>query len=645
MANVRRLSRGLLVPAVLVVLVAALATLQFRWLGKVSEAEREQLRRSLDQRAREFADEFDAEITRAYLALHLSETEMAAGQWDRFATAVDRWRNAARFPAMIRQVLLAEVKGEVWTARRYDPQGRVFGPASAAWPSQLDGVRRYLSGEAWAGKVASDGPPGQFRITMAPIAPALPALLVPVGASLPPLPRSASPGGSRADPDERGARQAFEARFWLRSPAAFVVADLDEEVLRKSVLPALVERHLPDGAGSYRVAVLSASNQPLFARGVPQGSSIDPAHADSVTAFFNLRLDVLRGFEPGSANLTFRTRMDDAGAAESAPGARGSRMAIVVERRDEAGPVAHAGSAVHARPSWRLVLQHPAGSLDAAVAQARRRNLWLGGGILAVLLAGVALVVLNGRRASQLAARQMEFVTNVSHELRTPLAVIRSAAQNLSAGVVSEAAQARRYGALIEDEGRRLTEMVEQILEYSHVHGDQPLRHLQPIGVAALLDDLRASCGPLCAQAGITLDVAAPPPGTPPILGDEAAVRRALHNLVANAVKHAAEGKWIGVSATSAAAGGRRRVSIAVRDRGPGLPPSDLPHLFEPFYRGRRAIERQVHGNGLGLSLVKRVAEAHGGSVTASSAPGKGSTFTLILPAAPEAPAAAEAPG
>jgi signal transduction histidine kinase len=75
-------------------------------------------------------------------------------------------------------------------------------------------------------------------------------------------------------------------------------------------------------------------------------------------------------------------------------------------------------------------------------------------------------------------------------------------------------------------------------------------------------------------------------------------------------------------------------VHIAVSDRGPGIDPDDLPHLFEPFYRGREALERQVQGNGLGLSLVKRIAESLGGRVSVRSAPGEGSTFTLQLPAA-----------
>src|SRR4029079_7870929 len=118
-------------------------------------------------------------------------------------------------------------------------------------------------------------------------------------------------------------------------------------------------------------------------------------------------------------------------------------------------------------PSWRILLQHADGSLDAAVAHARLRNLYLSFGILATLMISVGLILFNARRSERLAAQQMDFVATVSHELRTPLAVIRSAAQNLAAGVVPDPAQARQYGDLIETEGRRLTDMVEQVLEYA----------------------------------------------------------------------------------------------------------------------------------------------------------------------------------
>ena len=118
-------------------------------------------------------------------------------------------------------------------------------------------------------------------------------------------------------------------------------------------------------------------------------------------------------------------------------------------------------------------MKHPSGSLEAAVNAARRRNLIVSSSILAVLGVSVGLLVLSTRRAQELARQQMEFVAAVSHELRTPLAVIRSAAENLADGVVNDEAQIRKYGELVRNEGRRLTEMVEQILEFAGIQSGQ----------------------------------------------------------------------------------------------------------------------------------------------------------------------------
>jgi signal transduction histidine kinase len=287
------------------------------------------------------------------------------------------------------------------------------------------------------------------------------------------------------------------------------------------------------------------------------------------------------------------------------------------------------------RKSWRVVLRHGAGSLDAAVSLTRRRNLWLSFGILAVLSAGVVLVMVNARRSEQLAARQLDFVATVSHELRTPLAVIRSAAQNLSAGVVSDPAQTRRYGDLIEGEGRRLTDMVEQVLDYAGLVGSRSLRPLQMVDVGVLVDEVLASHGAAARQAGVTVvtDAAGDGGELPPVQADEDALKGALDNLVTNALKHGADGRWLGVTVRAVVTRGRREVEVTVSDRGRGIDSSDLAHVFEPFYRGRPAVEGQVHGNGLGLSLVKRIVEAHGGRIGVRSAPGEGATFTLHLPA------------
>ena len=125
------------------------------------------------------------------------------------------------------------------------------------------------------------------------------------------------------------------------------------------------------------------------------------------------------------------------------------------------------------------------------------------------------------------------------------------------------------------------------------------------------------------------------------VMGDEESLRRAVSNLLANALKHGSgvsedrpDGQWVGLSVGRNRKHGRDHVSIAVSDKGRGIDAADLPHIFEPFYRGRHAIDQQIHGNGLGLSLVARIVEAHGGTVAARSTVGEGTTVTIHLPAA-----------
>ena len=213
--------------------------------------------------------------------------------------------------------------------------------------------------------------------------------------------------------------------------------------------------------------------------------------------------------------------------------------------------------------------------------------------------------------------------------------MIRSAAQNLSAGVVHEPAQAKRYGDLIEGEGRRLTDMVEQVLDYAGLSGERRPIVLSAVDVAAVVHDVVDSSRALFEADRIVVSLTVEP-DLPLVQADESAIRRALQNLVSNALKYGVEGRWIGVDvrrrADDAGKGGDQ-ILVTVSDRGPGIDAADLAHIFEPFYRGARARDRQIHGNGLGLSLVKRIAEAHGGRVTVESSAGRGASFTLALPA------------
>jgi signal transduction histidine kinase len=284
-------------------------------------------------------------------------------------------------------------------------------------------------------------------------------------------------------------------------------------------------------------------------------------------------------------------------------------------------------------PGWRLVVQHASGSLEGLVAKGRQRNLVLSFGMLALLGASVVLLAINAQRAQRLADQQMDFVATVSHELRTPLAVIQSAAQNLAAGVVSEASQTKRYGELIDAEGRRLTDMVEQILTFARLAtAPAPAKTTGVADAAAVARAVATSFEALATREQVAIAVDAPEAAA--VGADESTVRRILTNLIGNALKYGSSGKWIGVSVQKAGGDRGDEVELRVADRGRGIDPEDLPHVFDAFYRGGTVIDRRARGNGLGLALVKRIVEGQGGRIEVESTRGKGATFIVRLPAA-----------
>ncbi len=277
--------------------------------------------------------------------------------------------------------------------------------------------------------------------------------------------------------------------------------------------------------------------------------------------------------------------------------------------------------------AWRLVVAYRAGSVDAAVAALRRRNLAISGAILLLLGASVVMIVLSTRRAQALADRQIQFVAGVSHELKTPLAAIQSAAENLAEGVVADPEQVREYGRLVDREGRRLGRMVGEILELAGLQGRRTRLTRQPVNVellvAGAVDDCRWTLDAHDMQVELDL-----PRDLPSVPGDPDALRRAIANLVDNAAKHADSGRLVAIRAR--ADRGTDELLLVVSDRGQGIHRRDLPHIFEPFFRGRGGPAR-ARGSGLGLSLVKQIVEGHGGRVTVETGKG-GTAFTVHLP-------------
>ncbi len=312
-------------------------------------------------------------------------------------------------------------------------------------------------------------------------------------------------------------------------------------------------------------------------------------------------------------------------AAEPRARAGGSMMWLA---REESGAPVELGEG-----RWRLEVFHEAGSLDLAIDRAQQRNLAIAFGILLVLGLAMLFLARAARNAQELARRQMELVAGVTHELLTPLAAMKSAGQNLRDGVVQEAPKVARYGELIVKESDRLSDLVGQVLLWAGLASHQSVPQHETILPRQLaeeaLEDLRPALE--TAHFEVALDL---PPDLPAVSGDPAGLRQALANLIANAVKYGRRADarpYLQLAARTLADG---RLAIAVTDRGPGIAPEDLPHLFEPFYRGRKVVASNVAGAGLGLALVRRIVESHGGELRVQSVAGSGATFTMILPGA-----------
>jgi signal transduction histidine kinase len=285
---------------------------------------------------------------------------------------------------------------------------------------------------------------------------------------------------------------------------------------------------------------------------------------------------------------------------------------------------------------WQLVAQHPAGSLEEAVASWRRRNLAISLGLLGILAASMALVFSGARRSQALARMQMEFVAGVSHELCTPLAVINTAAENLADGVVENVGQMQEYGGLIRAQGHRLSRLVDEVLLFTAGQFGLAGYTLEPIEVAPIIaQSLSTSSGNL-RDAGFTVSQEIDG-RLPPIVADASAVITCIENVVSNAIKYSNSGKCIAIRASVAPAGLKPEVRIGIEDKGVGISSADLAHIFEPFYRVQSARDNQIRGVGLGLYLVKRMMEDMGGRVSVTSELGRGTEVVLHFPVADSA--------
>jgi two-component system sensor histidine kinase SenX3 len=227
----------------------------------------------------------------------------------------------------------------------------------------------------------------------------------------------------------------------------------------------------------------------------------------------------------------------------------------------------------------------------------------------------------------RLEAIRRDFVANISHELKTPVGAVGLLGETLL--TEDDPVVARRLAERIVDEAFRLDRTIEDLLVLSQIEGEETPVH-EPVAVHLVMADAVERIAPAAEQAGIAIREREPTERLA-ILGDRRQLVSALYNLLDNAVKYSDEGATVEVRASAVA----DHVIIEVEDHGIGIPKADLERVFERFYRVDQARSRATGGTGLGLAIVRHVASNHDGEVRVESRLGEGSTFTLVLPAAP----------
>jgi two-component system sensor histidine kinase SenX3 len=238
----------------------------------------------------------------------------------------------------------------------------------------------------------------------------------------------------------------------------------------------------------------------------------------------------------------------------------------------------------------------------------------------------VLLAITDVTEPTRVEAVRRDFVASASHELKTPVTSILASAETLQMALGKDLPAAERFAAQITSSGRQLARLVSDLLDLSRLESQAPPSERVEIDQVVAAEIERAL--PAAEAAGVRLTANLVPAG---VVGNAADLALAIRNLVDNALRHTSRGGTVEVTLV----GDDGRVEVSVEDTGEGIPQRELSRIFERFYRIDVARSRATGGTGLGLAIVKHVAERHGGTVTARSQLGVGSTFLLRLPGRP----------
>ena len=581
-----RIRRNWLVPACAAVLLLTVVAgvLQYRGINRWSNAVRRQRREVMERTLRNFSGDFRATLLQLLPFFRPPPDERADAAFEPYVIeSARRWHSTSDRPQLLASISIGTQSDKGVVFRRLQTGDNQF--KTEDWPNEFVIYRRVLEERL---RLPGGQPPLFPNGFAFEFFQGRPVLIFPLVTGAPPTPESQ------------------RLRGWC-----FLEVEID--YLRQYLLPELVARHYGTGA-HYQVAVVASYPLSMI---YSFGSNAD-------------EIGSLSQVDAGIVLLDASRPQGGKGPPRLPDGFAPGPQAFV---SDPPGvPLAEIGGNLVGADdrAWLLVMKSQAGSFEALVEYSRQHTVGLGFWMLVLLAATSVMLLLAALRARRLAQQQMEFVAGVSHELRTPLTVIQSTSYNLSQGTIQDPSRVQQYGDVIQREARRLINQVERMLSFAGIQSGRRVYDPQPTNVTEIAERSLAEYAVPFAEDGWQIEQHFAE-DLPLVLTDGPALESALKNLFENALKYAARGKWLSVTTCAAKGAKGREVQITVADRGPGIAPKDLPHIFEPFYRGQ-SIAATTSGTGLGLCLVERTLRALGGRVTVQSAPGDGTSFTLHLP-------------
>jgi len=595
--------------AAIVGLLTVFMALLYNWQLAASVAEREQLQRRAEADTKMFADEFNREIQGVYF--NYSQVDLiniANAYGTEISTRYDYWKANTAYPDLIDNIYVLPSGSPLL---KIDSESKALVPA----PTDLN-IARISEKITNAGRSAPILDNGYtLAIPLMPQEEKIDRIMVR---------RSPGRGIGTPVPDD--------VPLELPKPLGHIIVRLNESVIKEEMLPELTAKHFPNG--DFKVAVTDRSGQIVyqtaeFGESRDAKASLLDLTPDHLIWIANR--EMLPKRTPGQdSEVVLNQRIETRTVKPSngpANAESGETFTIQMKEAGENKRTAVISGNPQEDSQWQLGVQHASGSIDDFIRNERNRNLAIGFGIYLLLLGSIIAIVYSSLRARAFAQRQIDFVSSVSHEFRTPLAVIYSAGENLADGVARDGEQVSRYGDLIKGEGKKLSAMVEQILEFAGARSGKRKYNLAEGDVSAAVEKALADSEPLLKEGGfdVQANLSDSPPGAKI---DREAIETAVRNLIQNAVKYSNGSRWLKVST----ANGEGSIKIVVEDGGIGISDADKKKIFEPFYRAKNVVDAQIHGNGLGLSLVKEIADAHGGKVSVESSLGSGSRFVVEIP-------------